>query len=162
MPESIDNQNVLQNDGQAHHPHCFVCSPQRLIGLGVDYTTDSEGQTTAVVACSRLWEGYPGLVHGGIVASLLDGAMTHCLFARQIAAVTADLHVRYRHPVELGVSATVIARLKRASKPLYVLEAHLTQNDKIRARATGKFMPQNGQRNRDVAGASATPPASSL
>ncbi len=40
-------------------------------------------------------EGYTGLLHGGVIAALLDGARIHCLFARGIRGLTLDLKVRY-------------------------------------------------------------------
>lgn len=100
----------------------------------------------ATVDCPAAWEGYPGLVHGGIIASLLDGAMTNCLFSRGLAAVTADLRVRYRHPVELGLPATIRAELTRDAAPLFVLEATLVQGEGVRVTATGKFMLQRPDR----------------
>ena len=94
----------------------------------------------ADIACPKLWEGYPGMVHGGIIASLLDGAMTHCLFAMDISAVTADLHVRYRHALQLGQPAIVEAKVTRHIPPVYVLEAKITQEQVVCSTATGKFM----------------------
>jgi len=85
-------------------------------------------------------EGYVGWPHGGITAAVLDGAMTNWLFAHGLTGVTAELKIRFRNPVILEEPAQVTARLKSASHPLYVLEAHITQNGQLKARATGRFM----------------------
>jgi acyl-CoA thioesterase FadM len=85
-------------------------------------------------------EGYVGWPHGGITSAVLDGAMTNWLFAHDLACVTAELTVRFRHPMVLNEPAKVTARLKNASHPLYVLDAWITQNGHLKTRATGKFM----------------------
>lgn len=131
---------------RAHHPNCYVCETDRSTGLGVAYVRQAGGQVIAEVDCPEDWEGYTGLVHGGIVASLVDGAMTNCLFAHGIAAVTGDLHVRYRHPVELGQHALVRAEIVQSSSPLYVLKSTVHQNDRLCITATGKFMRQRAER----------------
>jgi acyl-coenzyme A thioesterase PaaI-like protein len=89
------------------------------------------------------------MVHGGIIASLLDGAMTHCLFAMDICAVTADLHVRYRHPLLLDHPALITAQVTRDMSPIYVLESKLTQQNVICCTATGKFMDRRYAQQKD-------------
>jgi uncharacterized protein (TIGR00369 family) len=86
------------------------------------------------------WQGYPGLVHGGIVAAALDGAMTHWLLAHSQAAVTAELKVRYRHPVTTQVPVTITARHVETSGPVFVMAAELRQKGRLAATATAKFI----------------------
>ena len=81
-----------------HHPRCFVHRPPDDFGLGVTFAATADAAVEAAVACPASWEGYPGLVHGGIIAALLDGAMTNALFARGTVALTAEVALRYRRP----------------------------------------------------------------
>ena len=83
---------------------------------------------------------YPGLLHGGVTALLLDGAMTNCLFAHDKAAVTGELAIKYLEPVTLERFAFVKAWISYSFAPLHVVEAELHQGGKVLARATGKFM----------------------
>jgi len=83
------------------------------------------------------------LIHGGVVSLLLDGAMTNCMFARNKKAVTGMLSVRYRHPVSVNLMAEISARLVKSAPPLYYLEAELSQEGTIMARANGKFMERS-------------------
>jgi acyl-coenzyme A thioesterase PaaI-like protein len=85
-------------------------------------------------------QGFPGALHGGAAATLLDGAMTNCLFARGIAAWTGDLRVRYRSPIALGQDAVVRAWVERAFPPLFVARAEIRQGGRVKATATGKFV----------------------
>ena len=86
------------------------------------------------------FEGYAGWVHGGVIASLMDGAMTNCMFAQGVPVVTAELNVRFRHPVATDKAATVRAWVDQSSPPLYLLKAEVAQAEQIKATACGKFM----------------------
>ena len=125
------------------HPHCFVCGSS-LGGLKLHFVSRPDGSVEARFDCDAQYEGYPGIVHGGIVASLLDGAMTNCLFAQGRAALTADLHVRFRHPLVSGREAAVRARIQRDTPPLFVLSAEIVQDAQVKATAIGKFLEVDG------------------
>ena len=125
---------------QRHHPRCFVSRPAESSGLGVHFVAQPDGSVAATIAGPSSWEGYPGLVHGGIIASLLDGALTNALFARGTVAVTAELSIRYRAPFPLGRTATVTGRVTRCAPRLFVGEACIASEDRIYASCTGKFM----------------------
>jgi uncharacterized protein (TIGR00369 family) len=99
-----------------------------------------DGSVQADFDCGDLLEGYPHTLHGGIIASLLDGAMTNCLFAHGLVAVTAELTIRFLRPVVTNQAATVQAWLQRSRRTLHRLEAELRQNGQLMAMATGKFI----------------------
>ena len=126
------------------HPRCFVCSGDHPTGLGLTFVGNDDGSVMARFACDESFAGYSGVVHGGVVATLLDGAMTHCLFEEGHVAMTADLHVRYRHPLRVGTPATVRAWVTRACNPLFELNAEVVQEGVLKARAVGKFMRIEG------------------
>ena len=131
---------VLERLRRLHHPRCFVGRPEDHFGLGVRFVVGADSGVEATVSCPAAWEGYPGLVHGGIIASLLDGAMTNALFAAGIVAVTAEVKIRYWSPLPLGRSATVVAHVTRREPPLYVVEARVSSGDTVHATCSGKFM----------------------
>jgi acyl-coenzyme A thioesterase PaaI-like protein len=122
------------------HPHCVVCSPDRPCGLCLSFVAGADDTVVADFELDETVEGYVGWPHGGITSAILDGAMTNWLFAHGLTGVTAELNVRFRHPVVLNEPTRVTARLKRASHPLYVLEALITQNDQLKVRAVGRFL----------------------
>jgi acyl-coenzyme A thioesterase PaaI-like protein len=124
------------------HPRCVICSPANGRGLQLEFAEADGGGVEAWFACTPAYEGFAGMLHGGVVASLLDGAMTNCLFARGIVAVTADLKVRFRHPVAVGTPATVRAWTERSSPPRYALKADVVQEGQVRATAEGRFLEQ--------------------
>jgi acyl-coenzyme A thioesterase PaaI-like protein len=120
-------------------------------GLGLQFTEQADGSVVGVFACEGKYQGYPDRLHGGIVAMLADAAMTHCLFVRRISAVTGKLRLRFPHPVEVGVQATVRATLVSSSPPAYALKAEVWQAGTLRATAEGLFVeqPLNGEDSRE-------------
>lgn len=82
------------------------------------------------------------MLHGGVIATLLDAAMTHCLFHRGVAAVTADLHVRYVRPVACGSCLEIGAQILKVSHPLFHLRAEIACNGLVGAWAEAKFLPR--------------------
>jgi len=126
------------------HSHCVVCGRPGPVGLGVAFKVREDESVTACFDCHESFEGYDGMLHGGVISAIADGAMTNCLFAHGIVAVTAEMKVRFRHPIALGTSLMVAARITRRSEPLFVVEAELTQSGQLKAKASGKFMATPG------------------
>jgi len=122
------------------HPHCVVCSPVNPLGLGQEFVLQSDWSVEGNFSANKSFEGYPGLLHGGVTAALLDGAMTNCLFARGIHAVTAELKVRYRGRVTVGDAIVVRASLQETHGRLLLLRAELRQGNTMKAVAFGKFV----------------------
>jgi uncharacterized protein (TIGR00369 family) len=127
-----------------NHPFCMVCSGSNPLGLGLKFACEQDGSVSATFLGHPALEGFEGLLHGGVIASLLDGAMTNCLFAHDRAAMTAELKVRYREPVVIGEEMRIRAWIERSSPPLYFLAAELKQADCVKAVATAKFMERHG------------------
>lgn len=140
----IDNDTGTEGTRARVHPDCVVCSPDNPHGLQLVFAPAPDGGVQAEFACADRYVGYPGYVQGGIVAALLDGAMTNTLFARGQAALTAEMTVRYLEPLLIGRPALVQARLERAGTRLQVLTAEVVQEGRTKASARGKFIPHPG------------------
>jgi uncharacterized protein (TIGR00369 family) len=109
-------------------------------GLGLIFDQSGVDTVSAEWFCDERYQSYPGIMHGGIIATILDCAMTNCLLMRGIPAVTADMHIEYREPVRVGGVVTVSASLVRSRSPLFLLDAKVVQNGRVSARASAKFM----------------------
>ena len=132
-------QNTVANIRNRVHPKCVVCSSANTKGLHLHFDVADDGSVKADFQCDEAFEGYPGVLHGGVISSILDGAMGNCIFACGQAAVTVEMTTRFRHPVTTYSQATVSARIIRTSHPLYLLEAEIAQDGEIKATAKGKF-----------------------
>ncbi len=117
-----------------------MCGQSNPFGLGLKFTCGKDGSVTATFLGHPALEGFQGLLHGGMVASLLDGAMTNCLFAHGRVAMTGELNVRYRKPVVIGEEMLIHAWITRSSPPLHLLAAELKQGNCVKAAAKAKFV----------------------
>ncbi|OQB26508.1 MAG: Thioesterase superfamily protein [Chloroflexi bacterium ADurb.Bin180] len=91
---------------------CFLCGRQNPIGLKMSWYNDREAQCiTASVTVPEHFNSYPGVVHGGIVAALLDETAGRSILLvddrDDNLMVTARLEIRYRLPVPTGQPITL-------------------------------------------------------
>jgi len=126
-----------------NHPHCVICGQSNGYGLRLDVRATAPGVAEGEFHCDHAFEGYPGLLHGGMTCALLDGAMTNCLFAHGRVAVTVELNVRFRNPVAIGRAVAIKAWIESSIPPLYVLAGEIRQDGELMATATGKFMEKS-------------------
>jgi len=120
------------------HRGCFACGEGA--GLGLRFQVTPDGGVATEWDCPEAWRSYPGVLHGGIIATLLDCAMVHALFAHGLAGRTAELSLRYRRPVQTGGNVRVTARLTGRFGPLCALVGEVRQTGALCATAHAKFM----------------------
>jgi len=142
VAEYTDNDSTRLDYRSLLHPNCIVCGLSNPCGLQVGFDTLAGGEVTATFHVSEHLEGYSGVLHGGMIASIIDGAMVHCMFARDIAAVTVEMNLKYRHPVLTGRDARVTARIIRSSHTLHTLTAEIVQDAEVKVIAEARFFEQ--------------------
>ncbi len=130
----------------AEHACCVVCGAANPTGLQIRFEPRAPGIVSASFTGNPALEGYPGLLHGGIIGALVDGAMTNCLFSLGIPAVTAELSVRYLEGVRADQPAEITAWRLRTRGHLYAMQAEIRQDDRVVVRASAKFMDKRRSR----------------
>ena len=109
-------------------PACFVCGQDNPRGLKIDYQCGDDGEVTATWTPSRELEGFRGIVHGGLVSTVLDEAMSKAVAAAGCEALTAELRVRFRRPVASAgvylIRGWILDRGKRLIKTEAALSTH--------------------------------------
>lgn len=99
---------------------CFACGRANPIGLKLEFKEENETYMTTFTAGPE-HQGYDGIVHGGIVSTLLDEITARYIYSKGYNAVTARLEVRYRQPTPIGVPLTVTGRITNHRGKLYEL-----------------------------------------
>ena len=100
---------------QPNARHCFVCGLESPVGLKLRFADNGADEVRAAYTVAPAYEGYPGVVHGGIVASMLDEAAGR---AAMIAdpnrfAFTGSLNIHYRQPVPVNTDLLIVGRMVR-------------------------------------------------
>jgi acyl-coenzyme A thioesterase PaaI-like protein len=117
----------------------------------LNLVTDENGGTGEVVV-GRLFQGGPGLVHGGVVALLIDHAMGCVAAQPDRPAMTVQLTLRYRRPTPLEVPLTVRVRLDRADGRQLHLSATISARGEVTVEAEGIFLTLTSENLQTVFG----------
>ena len=121
------------------HTTCFACGRENEYGLHLIFKDGPNG-CSCDVAIPPHFQSYEGVVHGGIVATMLDAAMIHSLRGQcGDAPVTCRLEVRYLRAVPPGEKITVNACRKRKRGRIVLADAELLCSGVCYARARGAF-----------------------
>jgi acyl-coenzyme A thioesterase PaaI-like protein len=118
---------------QANSKHCFVCGKENIYGLRLEFFETSPGEVEVDVTVPDQYQGYPGVVHGGIVAAILDEVTgrAHMGGDPPRFMFTARLDIHYRKNVPIGV-------------PLHIV-GHAGKSKERTAVASGQIFGPNGE-----------------
>jgi uncharacterized protein (TIGR00369 family) len=108
---------------------CFGCGPHNAHGLRLVFRERGDGRVECLYTAPAHLAGAPGVIHGGIQATLLDEAMGHAIHAGErdesLDVVTVDLRLRYRRPAPTGTALAVSGRLVRVDGRDYHVEGEI-------------------------------------
>jgi len=91
---------------------CFACGRDNPIGLQLNFREENDTYITTFTPGPQ-HQGYDGVVHGGIVSTLLDEIMARYVYSKGVNAVTARLEIRYRRPTPVGQELTITGKIVR-------------------------------------------------
>jgi acyl-coenzyme A thioesterase PaaI-like protein len=122
------------------HSRCLMCGMLNPGSLRLSFQDSGGGVVVAGFQANPMLQGYDNILHGGVIASLLDTAMTHCLFHHKIRAVTGDLHVNFIKPIGCRERLKIRGWIESSFPPLYRLRAEILVSDVVVAKADAKFI----------------------
>ena len=112
---------------------CFVCGRENALGLRARWTSDrAAGEVRAALAIPEQFNGYPGVVHGGILTALLDEAAVRTALLEggfDDLLVTARIEVTFRRPTPTEAPVTVVARILKRTATRAQAEAEIRLAD---------------------------------
>src|SRR4030067_3003604 len=115
----------LADDG-----YCFACGPKNPIGLKLKFSFNGKTIKTKFIP-KKEHQGYLNIVHGGIISTLLDEAMVKLALAMDIQAVTAQMEIRLRKPLNVGEKIIVEAKVLYNTKKLLETYAKAVTLDNV-------------------------------
>jgi len=88
--------------------YCFVCGPDNPRGLKIKVRYEPEAAAAHTeLSLPREFQGWVDLIHGGILATLLDELMAHAVWRFAGPGVTVSMEVRFHHPLKPGETIRV-------------------------------------------------------
>jgi len=103
---------------QPNSRFCFVCGLENAVGLHLHFFETAPGQVEASFVPSENYQGYPGVLHGGVVGALIDEVSGRAHMGSDPQSprfmYTAKLEVRYRRNVPVGRKLTIIGKARES------------------------------------------------
>jgi acyl-coenzyme A thioesterase PaaI-like protein len=89
---------------QPNSRHCFACGVDNTCGLGMTFYEVGAGRVLAEYSVPEIYQGFPGIVHGGIVFTMLDEVLGRVTMVGDHTkfTMTAKVEVRFRKPIPTG------------------------------------------------------------
>ena len=120
---------------------CFGCGVINPAGLHLEFLIAPDRSVVSLPVVSENFEGYPGYLHGGIIATLLDEAMSKAVRALGQSAMTRKMEVDYLRPVPSNVQIRIEGRIVRSEHRKYWAEASiLNAHGTVLAHGKGLFI----------------------
>lgn len=120
---------------------CFACGKENPISLGLEFSKTDHNKVEADFIPLPEHQGYEGIIHGGIVSTLLDEAMVTAVNSLGLEAVTGELRVRFRQAMKVGEEVHIIGCVKKRRSKLLLTEGKIRdKTGQIVALAEAKFM----------------------
>ena len=125
---------------QPNSLHCFICGIENPIGLKLKIYDTEDGSVETTYTAPDHFQGYPGMLHGGIVAAILDEISGRALMGNPSSPrfmFTGKLEVRYRKNVPIGVPLRIVGKACKAKGKMAEGWARIyNENGKLLAEAT--------------------------
>ena len=120
---------------------CFACGLQNPAGLQGAFYTLEDGTVMGKFTAREEHQGYPGIVHGGVITAMLDEVIARAgMGDGETWGVTVSIEVRFRHKVPVGEPLTIIGQLTHQTSRLYEGKGELQLGDgTLAAEATARY-----------------------
>ncbi len=120
---------------------CFVCGCDNTAGLQIQLEVDSTNQTaTSRVLLDQRFQGWQGVIHGGILATLLDEVAIYACRSLGEQFVTAEINVRYRKPVPVDATVDLKGQIVETRRRLHKVASRIEIDGVLHAEAEVRVM----------------------
>lgn len=107
---------------------CFVCGKNNPIGLKVKFRLEGK-KAIAEFTPTEFHQGWKGVVHGGIIQTLLDEGMSWAAIFAGLVTVSAKMEIRWKRPANVGEMLLISSSLTRNTRRLVEAEATVSLKD---------------------------------
>ncbi|MGB2798629.1 MAG: PaaI family thioesterase [Dehalococcoidia bacterium] len=112
----------------SHFPLCIVCGKENPIGFKLDFRQEGE-MVKAEFTPGEFHQGWPDIIHGGVLGLLLDEATVYVPRFFGLNCVTAKTEIRLRQPVRVGQKLFISAKMTRQTRKLVEAVGYITLED---------------------------------
>jgi uncharacterized protein (TIGR00369 family) len=131
-----------RQDAKLHGSNrCFGCGQANPAGLHLQFLLAEDLSVIGQPVVSSAFEGHPGYLHGGIIATLLDESMSKAVRARGFTTMTRHMEVDYLRPVPSEAPLRLEGRVTRNEGRRHWTEAKILDGEgRLLAQGKGLFI----------------------
>lgn len=122
---------------------CFVCGMKNRYGLNASFYETETNELVAMIKPRQEHQGYPGRLHGGIAAAVLDETIGRTVTMgkeKEVWGVTVEFKIKYIKPIPLEDDIKVIAKLVEDKRIFKGTGKIILSNGEVAAEAEGKYL----------------------
>jgi uncharacterized protein (TIGR00369 family) len=120
-----EREDLLTPFAHAASNRCFGCGTANPAGLQLEFFRTPDGSVVASPTVSGTFDGHPGYLHGGIIATLLDEAMSKSVRALGRSAMTRKLEIEFLRPVPSNAPLRIEGSIARSEGRKYFAQARI-------------------------------------
>ena len=117
---------------------CFVCGDKNETGIHADFTVNDDNTATAKLVIPSRFQGWKGIVHGGIISTLLDEVCIYACRKITLKGVTAEMNVKFKKSVPTCKEITLQSKVIEIKRKLIFVHAELLIDGEVYASAETK------------------------
>ncbi len=115
-------------DANRDYSLCFGCGQNNPIGLKLDFHQDGKTARAEFIP-TEFYQGWPGVVHGGIIICMLDEAMGWVVLFEGMHCVTAEMQVKLRRLVSINEPLVITSSITKKTRKLVKTKAAVCLKD---------------------------------
>lgn len=128
---------------QENSSMCLVCGVNNDLSLKTAFYELENGELVSVFHTKEEHQSYPGRLHGGITAAILDETIGRAIMIKdkKVWGVTIEFNISYKKPVPLNAELKAVGRITKDSSRIFEGTGELLlPNGEIAATAHGRYM----------------------
>ena len=132
-----------------HTSGCVVCGTANPHGLKLSlFVDDPNGIVETTFTPLPQHIGFEGIVHGGVVATVIDEAMVWAAtWVGKRFCMCGEMSVRFRQNARVGAAVRVVAKAVSVRSRLIETTCEVTEGEMLIASGTGKYVPLSVERH---------------
>lgn len=139
----------LGREIESYNQGCFVCGEKNPSGMQLKFAIQGDKYVTEFVVADT-YQGFPGIMHGGIISTVLDEVMGRFLWIRGYTAYTAEMTIRFRRPITCGSKVRFEGEIQRITGRRMITSARAVAEDgTVLAEATACFVSKQESSKED-------------
>ncbi|MBC8059759.1 MAG: PaaI family thioesterase [Clostridiaceae bacterium] len=127
---------------QENSSKCIVCGLDNKLGLKASFYELENGELVSIFTPIEEHQSYPGRLHGGVTASILDETIGRAIMIKHenIWGVTIELNLKYRKPIPLNEELRVVGRITKDGSRIFEGTGEIIlKTGEVAVTAVGKY-----------------------